>query len=269
MFRCAMLIGLSISILLTAPLAHAADTVETWTVGATDFEFYAGFDGIGLGQHEKTVFAEAVIGFGLMDRFSGYLSVSGAANEYFADGGGDVSLGIFGTPVDTDHFDLDLFLGAGFAQGEFSLTPALEMNFDLAPDLAKWGIYLRAQQALTGRDESKEDDPQTEDVDESKTKYAFAPSTILTAGTYWTVAEGHQLLLEYDMALANNPEKDEEILEIGGVAIGYNVMLTDSIEMINQVFFDIPGNGEKFSAGVSTGIVVTLPGSIEKTVQAP
>ena len=39
--------------------AHAADTVETWGVGATDVDFYAGYGGLGLRQRtERSVFGD-------------------------------------------------------------------------------------------------------------------------------------------------------------------------------------------------------------------
>lgn len=243
---------------ISLPLS-AADTTETFDVGATDFELYLGFDGIGLEKYQRSLSGEAVMGFGFTEGFSGLVSVAGSSNEYFGDGGGEISFGIFGTPLDTDHVDLDLFLSAGFSADEFGLAPGLELNFDYAPDLAAWGVYLRVEEALAGRDESVEDDPATAGVDESVTDFAFAPVTAITLGAYWTVADGHQLLVEYDMSIANNPADGEDALDIGGVALGYNVALSDCVEMINQVYLDIPGDGEDMSAGVMTGIIVTLP----------
>jgi hypothetical protein len=259
MWKHGLLTGLFCACLLCVQDAWGADTCEVFDVGATDFEFYLGYDGIGLDKYEGALSGEVVAGYGFMDGFSGYISAAGESNEYFTTGSGGLAFGIFGTVVDTDHFDLDLFLNVGFTAEEFGLTPALELNFDLEPDLALWGIYLRVEQALAGRDESTEDDPATAGVDESRTKYTFASTTGLTVGTYYTVAENHQLLLEFDMAFANNPAAGEDTTELGRVALGYNVMLTDAIEMINQVSFDIPQSGEDFAMGVSTGIIVTMP----------
>ncbi len=244
--------------------SYAVDTTETYDVGATDYEFYLDFSGIGLDKYEKTISATAVLGYGFMERFSGHVSVFGESNEYFGDGGGGVLMGFFGTPVDSDHFDLDLHLDAAYSADEFGLTPSLEMNFDLLPDLEKWGVYIRAEEGLAGRDESTEDDPVTA-ADESRADFAFAPSTGLTAGTYWTVAPDHQLLLEYDMSFANNPADGEDTVGIGGVALGYNVVLHESVEMINQLFFDIPQSGEDFSVGISVGIIMTMPEALVMT----
>jgi hypothetical protein len=51
-----------IAVLLTYP-AQAADTVETWDVGATDVDFYLGFDGMGLDRYERTLSGEIMLGY--------------------------------------------------------------------------------------------------------------------------------------------------------------------------------------------------------------
>ncbi len=235
--------------------ALAADTTEVFDVGATDFEAYLGFDGLGLGEYEKTIWAEVLLGLGVMESFSGYVAAAGESNEAFGNGGGSVCFGIFGTPVDTDHFDLDLFLDAGHAPGEFALTPAVEINLDAEPDLALFGFYLRAEEALTGRDDSEPDDLSTPAVDESNEQYTLTPSTGLTAGAYWTLGEIHQLLLEYDMAFHH--EQGET--ELGAVALGYNLMIFEPLELITQLSFDIPNSGEDASLGLMVGLIGTMP----------
>ncbi len=239
--------------------AQAVDTTEPFDVGATDVEFYLGAEGLGKGDYEKTLFSEMVLGYGLMDNFSAYFGVSAQSNEALGDGSGSLGFGIYGTPLDTDHVDLDLFLDNSIASGEFALTPSLELNVDLRPERSLWGIYLRLGEVLTGRDTSVEDDPETLRIDESETRFELAPVTEMTWGTYWTITEAHQLLLEYDMAFAHNHDDGEQTVEIGGLALGYNVTLGDAVEMINQVNVDLPQSGEKLSAGISTGIIVTLP----------
>jgi len=248
-----------VTVLFVVQFANAADTTEAFDIGATDFEFYLGYDGFGLSKYEGAISAEAVLGYGFTKNFSGCVAVGGESNEYFGDGSGSVAFGLFYTAFDSDHFDLDFMLGGSAASQEFALTPGLELNFDIAPDLAVWGLYVRAEEELASRDESIEDDKATATIDESATKFVFAPATALTIGTYWTVAEGHQLLLEYDMTFANNPVKAERTIEYGAVALGYNVGLSDSIEMINQLAFDIPQSGDEFSVGINIGLIITMP----------
>lgn len=228
----------------------AADTVETFDSGASNFEFYLGYGGIGLDKNQGAFSAEAVAGFGITERFSALISLSGEANEYFANGSGNAGFGIFGTVVDTDFFDLDLMFNSGIGFNYFGLAPGIEVNIDFKPDLALAGIYFRAEQLFEGRDESTENNE----------KYAFAAQTGITAGFYYSINESHQILLEYDMSFPNNPEKGESKHEIGGIALGYNAMITENIELISQIYYDIPQNDEKHSAGLSVGIIATLPG---------
>ena len=255
-FLCLLLLLVSV---LSSRAVFAADTVETFDVGATDVDFYVGVDGLGNERYEKTLYTDMMLGYGLIPGFSAYFGAAGESNECFGDGSGNLYFGVYGTPLDSDHVDLDLFLGSDIAPGAFSLMPSLELNFDLEPDLALWGVYVRLGEVLTGRDTSLPDDEETVRVDESRTRFQFAPVTELTFGTYWTVAEGHQLLLEYDMAFAHRPDEGERGAEIGGLALGYNVALGDAIEMINHLALDLPQGGENLSVGIGTGIIVTLP----------
>ena len=166
-----------------AARAFAADTTETFDLGASDFELYLGFDGAGLEKYEKTVWAEVLVGFGFVERFSGWVALSAEANERFAAGEGGASFGVFGTPLDTEYLDLDLSLGAGFGGDEVFAAPGLELNLDARPDLALCGLYVRVEEALAGRDETIADDPATTEIDETRERYAFEPTTALTAIT--------------------------------------------------------------------------------------
>ncbi len=234
-------------------IAEAADTVETWDVGATNVDFYVGFDGIGLGKYDKTIYGDIMLGYGLIEHFSAYLGTTLQANEHFSAGEAATYFGVFGTPVDIHHFDFDLFLGFSLGGPEytnFQLEPSTEFNFDLDPDQGSWGMYLRAGVPLYGR-------ARGEDPDSPEHEIAFHIET--TIGTYLMIADGHQAFLEYDMGFLPRPAQDEDSFAVGGVAFGYNVGVHDTIEMINQVFVDIPQGGEDFSVGLMTGIIVTLP----------
>jgi hypothetical protein len=236
-------------------IADAADTVETWDVGATDVDYYLSFDGIGLGKKEKTVFGDLMLGYGLVDRFSAYLGTTLQANEYLTDGQANIYIGIFGTPVDTDHFDFDLFLDislGGQDFDEFALSPALELNFDLDPMMRSWGMYLRIPMPIQGRKISSPVHPEPEGVEAS----FHLEGTI---GTYYTVADGHQILLEYDMGIHPDPAQEERQVDIGTAALGYNVTLVDAIELINHFYLDIPQDNDPIAFGVMIGFIATLP----------
>jgi hypothetical protein len=66
----------------------------------------------------------------------------------------------------------------------------------------------------------------------------------------------HQLLLENDMGINHN---GETTAVIDGVALGYNVCVNDTIELINQVYLDIPQQREQIAIGVMVGMIATLP----------
>ena len=233
--------------------AGAADTVETWDVGATDVEFYSGVNGVGLKRADSSLFGDLVLGFGLVNRLSAYVAQNITGNGFFTGGSGTTYLGIFGTLVDTRHFDLDLFLNfdlGGRGYRDLGMTPMVELNFDVDPNRQSWGAYVRAGFRLHGLNVTGDEDyPQ------------WQTHTTLTTvvGTYLTIARRHMLLLEFDFAWKHLRADGDREVEIGGVALGYNVILSSRIELINQVFFDIPQPGERFNAGFLVGFIATIP----------
>lgn len=233
--------------------ARAADTVETWGLGASDVELYFGTDGVR--GDEPAVHGELTLGYGLVERLSAYLGVTMAGDETLGTGSHELYFGLFGTPIDTDHFDADLFLNLQQADG-LQVEPAVEFNLDVEPDLAAWGVYLRVGVPVHGREGL-----QAGGVAEPHRDRTFHVE--INPGLYWAVTEGHQLFAEYDMALhpeSRRPE-DPPAAEVGGVALGYNVGLGESIELVNQIGWDLPQGGERASFGVMTGLIATLPSS--------
>ena len=77
MLKSRLRIGLAMMFMMICSVAQATDTTETFDVGATDFEFYMGLDGVGLSKYNGTIAGEALVGYGFMDRFSGYLTAAG------------------------------------------------------------------------------------------------------------------------------------------------------------------------------------------------
>lgn len=104
----AILCGAALTFLLPGPVARAADTVEPLEVGVSDFEFFAGSEGLGLKRDDVAIFSESLVGVGVTDRLSGYLAAGGQANGHFEEGGGTVSFGLYGAVIESEHFDLDL-----------------------------------------------------------------------------------------------------------------------------------------------------------------
>ncbi len=68
------------------PSARAADTTEPFDVGASDVDFYVGFDGVGQPSGEKALSNEIMLGYGIVDRLSASIGTVLESNEQLADG---------------------------------------------------------------------------------------------------------------------------------------------------------------------------------------
>ncbi len=226
---------------LCIPLpALAADTVETWAIGFTDVDIYVGLDGIGRSQHDHQLHAEIMIGAGLTESLSAYLGTASSSNGALANSEPGVFFGVFATPLDSDHVDLDLFLGAeqaGPGLIETIITPAVELNLDVDPDLASWGIYARVGFPLTSNEAGEQ----------------ISGEVTVNPGVYWTIADGHQLLGELDSTFTFDGDQGTH-----AAALGYNVVLSERLELINEarVIHEVGGE-ERLQA--TTGLVATLP----------
>lgn len=262
--KCKFLIILFVAGLMHAPLESikACDTTETWDDGATDLDFYVGFDGIGPKRAERIIYSDIMLGYGLIKNFSAYLGTTLKGNEYLGNGQATIYLGIFGTPLDTSHFDIDLFLdfsGSGTAFSELKITPSSELNFDLDPGQKPWGMYLRIGIPVYGYSVT------LNTIDSIERKIAF--SIDLNPGTYLTIAKKHQLFLEYDMSIRPSPINEECYADIGEIAIGYNVKISECIELINQISFNIPQQDEPWSIDLMVGFISTLPSARQGNLQ--
>ncbi|MCK5808568.1 hypothetical protein KAH37_06260, partial [bacterium] len=194
------------------------------------------------------VTAEGVAGFGFTDRFSGAIVLATDSVENLPQGSGSFALGLFGTIVETSHFDFDLYFSVSSAM---ELTPGIELNFDFKPDLELCGLYLRAEHTVS----RVEDKPETATSDAT---YKASNTTALTFGTYYTITEKMQLLLEFDMGVDYAPSVGARSVDIGSVALGYNVVVHKAIELITQISVDIPQDGEPVAFGANVGFVATM-----------
>ena len=246
-----LMIGTVMLVGVESKRVHGADTVEPFDVGATDFELSAGVDGLGLGKTEKTVFGDVVLGYGILPRLSGYFQTTLSSNEYLADGAMGVAFGGYGTVVDTHHFDVDLFLDFAGGEGDTAVSSSFELNLDGDPEMRSVGVYLRGGISFYGRDTGSGESETSDDEIASQLEATF--------GAYVTLGEFQQVLLEFDMLYRPDALDVEPSFDIGGVAMGYNVMLTDRLELINQVFVDVPRNDDPWGVGVSTGFIATMP----------
>lgn len=162
----------------------------------------------------------------------------------------DVYVGLFGTPLHTEHVDLDLLVAALTSAGRFRANLGFELNVDVAPGQRVFGSYLRGALSLFGRGEGDE---------AGATVTRFRTELGFLLGSYLTLRANHQLLLEVDIVVRPTPLADERKLEIGSVALGYNVRLTENVELINHVALDVPQAGERIAVQIMIGLIVTVP----------
>lgn len=238
----------AIAMLLLAPEARAADTIETFDAGAMDLELYVALEGVDPTHQDITPSTELVIGVGLAERLSLCFVGSMEANQRFEEPAGGIGIALFGTPLETEHVDLDLVIGVGVGGpelNELSVAPAFELNLDVTPDLGTAGFYLRAGPELTG-----------EFAPVGAAPPAPSVALVLNPGGYVTFAKRHQLLLEYDMSFAAPADGG---VDVGGVALGYNVVLAEPFELITALAVDLPMPGEPVQVGFSVGFVAGIP----------
>lgn len=239
-----------VAALLAPPPAHAADTVESWDPGAANIEVYGAFDGVGRTAANQGVGGDMVAGWGLARGFGAYLGTTLSANGNLAEGTSELGLGVLGTPLDTDHWDLDLMLDVRTAAGgdqSLLVSPMLELNWDRTPDLGAWGLYGRAGLCMAGVQTTAGTDRLTD--------------VCLAMGAYYTLSPSAQLLLEVDADVADGLGDNPSEFRAGGVGVGYNLVLGQTLEWIQEVRVDIPDAGQESSVSYTVGLIATLPAS--------
>lgn len=238
------LLGAMAGVAVSVGLAVAADTTEPFDAGTIDLEVYVRHAGIGLAPDDRETSGECVIGYGFAPRISAFLDLGHGQVSQLTVGRERRTAVLLVTALDTNHVDLDL-LAAGGVQGEdredtlYGL--GFELNLDRKPDLAAWGAYLRG----TGTHVERDVGPAREEYE-------------AVLGAYVTMAPGHQLLAEYDSAFLPSPDSGERPTTVGGVALGYNVVVHPALELVTEVRGDIPQRGERGSASVLVGVIGTI-----------
>jgi hypothetical protein len=247
-----VLIGLSAAI-----PARAADTTEGFGAGATDVELYLGIEGVGQKGSARRLSGDVLVGYGIVDALSIYIGANGSMLDDGKEGASEFYTGAFGTLLDTAHFDIDwtfeLRMG-GRGLSELSLIPGFEINLDAKQDMSSVGVYLRSALPLYGRELGSSDHPTRDHI--------FSGMHLeVVFGAYYTIASGHQLLLEHDIELRPRAGANERGYGLGGLALAYNIMIRSDVELVSQVYLDLPQSGEQITLAFMTGFILTVPGS--------
>ncbi len=243
-YRFLVVVGL---LLLALPVV-AADTIETWDQGAANFEVYSGAGGLGAAEADQSIFGAAVLGWGVAERFSAYLATTLSADSFLANSETTLGFGVFGTPLDSEHVDLDIGLGmaaTGPGLSQAVVAPFWEVNLDQLADLGSYGMYLRGVTEVFGTKTACNKPSRSFDVH-------------LTLGSYYSVNSQRQWFLEYEVTIHEDPRAGDSELKAGLVHVGYNALLNDNLELITDVQVDIPYGDEDATLGFFVGIVATI-----------
>lgn len=231
-----------LGVLLFGAPAQAADTVEGYAAGEVSFETHFSMEGFRDGRRSMGIGQEGLIGVGIHKYLSGAVGFAFGSNGYLAEIESAFNLGLTSTVLDTDHFDLDLMLTF-----DGSVAPGLELNLDVA----SFGVYVRAEIPIAGAGRV----PAESDGDPWEVTVGLG----LTPGVYWTIKDGHQLLLEASMAFFWSDAEDAAgRFDLWSLALGYNVMLLDNLELVTEVkAYQVTDEDVEFGFGL--GIIASLP----------
>jgi hypothetical protein len=247
--------------LFSARPVFAIDTIENFDRGLSDYEFYLFANDLNQSGETAAIGAQMTLGLGIADHISGTMTLSGQANRFLADGELSAALGLFGTPLDTNHVDIDLILETSIGPDNLSFLPAIELNFDLLPDTELWGMWLLFSVEISGHRSELPNSATPENPDENTVDYEFHIQTNILIATYVTIEESHQLLLGLDMVIEHSRDARERLFSIGSLYLGYNVALNDAFELITEFSLNIPQEGESMSYGAAIGFIATMPGT--------
>lgn len=237
-------------VLLLAVPAAAIDTIETWAAGDGNLELYSGIDGVGHSGADQALAGAMLMGWGVTNRFAAYLATAMESDGYFTDAETELNLGVFGTPLDTDHVDVDLLLDmrvSGHGMNDAFVVPAAELNLDRDPDLGSYGVFLRGGAEIGG----------TEDANGHRSRHVDLGFDL---GAYYSLSPDHQLLVRYDATVHDKADPEKSGFEHGSVALGYNALLGDTVELITEAGMGIAQAGTASSLGFMVGFIATLPG---------
>ena len=220
--------------------AYAGDTTELIDHGTLEIDPTLSLTNIHDGKPGFS--SELSLGYGVTD----FLTTSIAFTQSSAEALADSDLAVTDVMLD---FSLE---GLGAGPASYAVTPGLEFNFDLDPDMSSWGLYLRLGLPIHSEhiiDLKSDDESLKTDLDLE-----------FTLGTYLSFGDIHQILIEGGFTAANLAENlgERDVLD-PFLSLGYNVQILDTFELTSELAFDIPKNDDDdFSATLSIGGIFSI-----------
>jgi hypothetical protein len=232
------LLGVGLIFFFSSLSCYSADTIEVYGLGFSDLEQYFSVNGMGSGGAERSSSAQFIAGYGLTNDISGYVSISGVGNQSVADSASNASAGAI-----VKFYDNYLFKIHGLLDVSFDKVAQPMIDFGYYPN--HFGAYTRLGMTFIGGVEGVHFE------------------NFLVLGVRYLIADGHEVLTEMDLCWKHVPSPFDEFgvpnWEMGKVALGYNVVLTNSMELITEISFDLPSTRvEKTTVGLMTGLVISL-----------
>ena len=173
----------------------AVDTIETFDLGFTDFEYYYNLEN--FNEIKKTIKNEIHIGIGIIENFSFCLNFQSQKQKTIIEN--QYSYGFIFNILNTANFDMDLY---GQNTNNYEKTIGTEINFDYKEDLKDFGIYTRYEFNFNSK------------------------NNLFLLGFYKTIKSNLQLLSQIYFS-TETKEKN--------IDLGINYQLNSYLELINQI----------------------------------
>ncbi|MBN2587712.1 MAG: hypothetical protein JXR55_10505 [Candidatus Fermentibacteraceae bacterium] len=214
---------------LISGVCYALDTTEPFDSGFSDLEFYAGYAGLDDPSSRSEVSFETLLGAGLTESFSAFVTVSVSSDGYLDQSEDHQGMGLFWTAVEGEWLDLDLYGSTGTGGG-------VSIGTEINCDLNGWGLQLNAEETV-------------ENAGPGERTF----STALQPLAYCRFSGGLELLGALDLLYDDSQDGGYE-LDWSAFSAGVNFPIIESIEGITQ--FDVINSGEdEIETGISVGIV--------------
>ncbi|MBD3318192.1 MAG: hypothetical protein GF344_20605 [Chitinivibrionales bacterium] len=229
---CKRIASLCLFSLVSTTSLCALDTTEPFDLGFSDNEIYVSFSGLGAERGRRMSAVEYVVGVGVTERFSTLFSFVTESDGYFNNPATELGASLFANVLDRRHLKLDISAGVT-SGGSVGLGTELNVDFDRA------GLQVTIEEAIYNGGASSDD---------------INFETTIAPLVYVSLTDALQALASIDATLPADGDAG-----IGAPAVGLNAVISDAIEIISEVGFDIPREGEAFTVGASLGFVATLP----------